>query len=86
MPEYIRVKVAGVRIYTTLEEIAECLRELDDVIAEGTAENADLDCVFKALNYLKRYKYNNPDIAYVIRTVEKILKRDLEEGRIELWG
>jgi len=84
--KYIKVVVGGVYIYTSLEEIADYLRELDYVLSEGTAENADLDCVFKALNYLKKYKSRNPDVVIIVRSVERILKKDLEEGKIDLWG
>jgi hypothetical protein len=85
MKDYIRVEVHGVPIYTTLEDIAECLEELDQVILAGTAENADLNCVFKALNYLKRYRSRDSRIVAVVKAVEGIIREDLERGRIQLW-
>ena len=79
------VTVAGASICTTLTDLLPCLYELDSVISEGTATGADLDCVFRALNYLKRYKASNPRIAQVIRLAEKILVKDLRDGLISVW-
>jgi len=81
----IRVFVGGITMYTTLEDMAQCLEELNSIIVMGTAEEADLDCVFKALNYLKRYKLNDPRVLSIIRTVEAILKSDIETGKVRLW-
>jgi len=84
-PGLMKVTVGGVTIYTTLEDVARCLEELDSVLANGTAEEADIDCVFKALNYLKKYKSRDPRILGVVRTAESILKSDIESERVKLW-
>lgn len=83
---YIRVRVGPVEISTTIEEIAVCLEELDAVLRNGTADGADVECVFKALNYLKKYRaVHEPKLVKIVELVERILKRDLEEGRLTLW-
>jgi len=82
---YVRVGVGGVLIYTSLEDMARCLEELDEVLAQGTAEGADVDCVFKALNYLKKYRSRNAEVISIINAVEAILKDDIEKGVVKLW-
>jgi len=85
MSGLIRVVVGDVTIYTTLEDIAQCLEELNNIVMLGSAEDADLDCVFKALNYLKKYRSNDPRILKIIRIVEDVLKNDIEAGKVKLW-
>ena len=82
---YIRVEIQGTLIVTSIEEIAECISELDNALKLGTAENSDINCIYKALEYLKKYKYRDPRIIDIIRMAEAMLRRDIEQGRIQLW-
>jgi len=82
---YIKVRVGGVEVATTIEEVARCLEELDRVLKRGTAEGADVDCVFKALSYIKKYRRSNERLLEVAEAVDEILRKDLEEGRVTLW-
>lgn len=79
------VKVGNVTIYTSIEEIAECLEELNMVLLEGTAENRDMECVFRAYKYLRDYQFRRPGVAEILRRFDEILIRDLKSGKIKLW-
>lgn len=79
------VKVGGVPIYTNIEEIAECLEELNAVLSEGTAENRDVDCVFKAYRYLRDYRFRQTRVTELLKRIEEILVNDMKSGRIKIW-
>lgn len=85
MTDYITVILHGVEVRTTIEEIAECLEEVNRVIIEETAENSDISCVFKALNYLKKYRSRDERIVKIVKKVEEIIRKDLEQGRLQIW-
>jgi len=82
---YIKVNVGGVIIYTSNPDMAQCLSELDSIIEAETAEGADIDCVFKALNYLKKYRVNEPEVREMIKKAEEILYRDISSGKVKPW-
>lgn len=81
----IEVYLLGLKVRTSNADIALCLKELSNVLKYGTAKTADLICVFKALNYLKRFKSHDTRILEVIKAVEEIIINDIKEGNVKVW-
>lgn len=79
----VKVEIGPLTVYTGSDEMAECLEALAQAYYNGEVE--DFNCVYRALNYIKKYYLNRPGAQHVIQVVEETLIKAMEKGELDPW-
>lgn len=79
------VDVNGVPVYTRSPEIASCLRLLVELASNGGYNGEDPQCLFKAIQYLKKYKSKIYPVMLLVARAEEILAEAIRSGKLVLY-